>query len=485
MSARKSIYVFVMLAALVASSFVQKRLNRSRENLGLTRTTVISNAPPVLAFTTIALGGFRGLIANALWIRTSDLQEDGKYFEAVQLADWITKLQPHFSQVWINQAWNMAYNISVKFPDPADRWLWVQRGIELLRDQGLQYNPDQALMYRELAWFFQHKMGAYLDDAHWLYKTEWAKMMNEVIPGGRANYAELLNPQTPEAKARVEKLKRVYKLDPAMMKKVDDTYGPLEWRLPETHAIYWGMAGIEHSPAQDKMPLRREIFQPMLTAFQRGRIVTNRFAQRIQTEPNLDMVPNVSRAYEDSIAAEPDNAEHIGKAHRNFLKDAIYFLYANNRQAEAAKWFAYLKQKYGIGPQVGIPADSTLEDYALSKITEDINETSQDRVTALLSGFLTQSFFNLALGEDDHAVGLERMAVKIHDNYATRTSNPGSSNRVVLPALKVLKQNVLLDMLAPSTNVNPEFQAVLRTKLNLPAGFGVPATNAPVRAEAP
>ncbi len=485
MNARKSIFAVVIVLALVAGSLVQTRLNRDRERLGLTRTAIISNAPPVLAFTTVALGGFRGLIANALWIRTTELQEDGKYFEAVQLADWITKLQPHFSQVWANQAWNMAYNISVKFPNPEDRWLWVQRGIELLRDQGLKYNPEQALMYRELGWLFQHKMGANLDDAHWLYKTEWARMMQEVIPGGHPNYDELLNPKTPEAKARVTKLVQTYKLEPAMMKKVDDTYGPLEWRLPETHAIYWGMMGIEHSPAQDKMPLRREIFQPMLAAFQRGRVVTNRFANRIELEPNLDIIPNVSRAYEDAIAAEPENAAHIGTAHRNFMKDAIYFLYANNRQAEAQKWFDYLRKKYGSGDQVGIPENSTMEEYALSKITEDINETSRDRVTALLHGFLTQAYYNLAIGEDAHAAGLERMAARIIDNYNYRTRNPGSKVRVELASLDELKRNVLLDMLAPDPEVNPEFQAMLRTKLQLPASFGVPTgTNAPAKPNA-
>lgn len=486
MNARKSIFALVIVLALAAGSFVQVRLNHDRETLGLTRTAVISNAPPVLAFTTVALGGFRGLIANALWIRTTELQEDGKYFEAVQLADWITKLQPHFTQVWANQAWNMAYNISVKFPNPEDRWLWVQRGIELLRDQGLQYNPGQALMYRELGWMFQHKMGANLDDAHWLYKTEWARMMDEVIPGGRPNYDELLNPKTPEAKARVTKLEQTYKLFPAVMKKVDDTYGPLEWRLPETHAMYWATQGIDHTAGQDQMPLRREIFQPMLMSFQRGRIVTNRFAKRIELEPNLDIIPKVSRAYEDSMAAEPEQAEHIGTAHRNFMKDAIYFLYANNRQAEAKKWFDYLRKKYGSGDKVGISEDATMEDYALSKITEDINETSRDRVTALLRGFLTQSFFNLALGEDDHAVGLERMAARILDNYNYRTRLPGSKDRVQLATLDEMKRNVLLGLLAPDPEVSAEFQAALRTKLQLPASFGVPTgTNAPPKVEAP
>jgi hypothetical protein len=109
-----------------------------------------------------------------LWIRANDLQQDDKFFEAAQLADWITDLEPHFTQVWLFQAWNMAYNISVKFKDFPDRWRWVERGIELLRDDGLRYNPNDVLIYRELAWFFQHKMGQNLDDANMYYKQQWA-----------------------------------------------------------------------------------------------------------------------------------------------------------------------------------------------------------------------------------------------------------------------------------------------------------------------
>ena len=101
----------------------------------------------MLAFTTVALGGFRGLIANALWIRANDLQQDDKFFEAAQLASWITELEPSFTQVWLFQAWNMAYNISVKFKDFPDRWRWVERGIELLRDEGLRYNPNNVLTF--------------------------------------------------------------------------------------------------------------------------------------------------------------------------------------------------------------------------------------------------------------------------------------------------------------------------------------------------
>src|SRR5215831_1771620 len=134
------------LVLVVGASQFQRLFNRQRADpkLGLMRVTDLgTNAPPVLAFTTVALGGFRGLIANALWIRANDLQLEDKFFEQVQLSDWITKLEPTFAHVWVVQAWNMAYNISVNFRDPTDRWRWVQNGIELLRDQGLRYNPKE------------------------------------------------------------------------------------------------------------------------------------------------------------------------------------------------------------------------------------------------------------------------------------------------------------------------------------------------------
>src|SRR3974390_2872127 len=126
MSSRTYKITLLSLAAVLmfGVSQVQWILVGQREVLGLNRYTELKGAPPVLALTTVALGGFRGLISNALWIRANQLQEDDKFFEMAQLADWITKLEPHFTQVWLMQSWNMAFNISVKFKDKEDRWRW-------------------------------------------------------------------------------------------------------------------------------------------------------------------------------------------------------------------------------------------------------------------------------------------------------------------------------------------------------------------------
>ena len=465
----KPVLVVVLIASLVAVSFTQKKLNVARASLGLTRGDPLENAPPILAFTTVALGGFRGLIANILWIRASDLQEDGKYFEMVTLAGWITKLQPRIPTVWYHQAWNMAYNISIKFQDPRDRWQWVRRGIELLRDEGLRYNPQETLLYRELAWFFQHKMGHNLDDGHLYFKQVWADSMYQVLGSGKVNFDDLINPKTDEQRKRAQALREVYKLDPRKMKEFDERFGPLEWRLPEAHSVYWAALGLENSKPEELMTLRRSIYQSMQLSFQRGRLIENRFDRTFEFGPNLEIIPKVSASYEQMQKDEPTQADHIGTGHKNFLKDAVYFLYTHNRQKEAMAWMKYLKEKY----PTALPPNTDLDSYAVERVTEVASETSVDRTKAVLQGLISQSFYYLGLGDDDQSLGYDRLAQKVWARFQVKIAT--STNRISLPAMPVLKQDVLQRMLDPERGVNPLLAAQLRTALNLPA----PATNAP------
>jgi hypothetical protein len=476
------VYRLVLVAAAIALlclvSFSQSRLNVARDKLGLTRLTPLENAPPMLAFTTVALGGFRGLIANLLWLRATDLQEQDKYFEMVQLADWITKLQPHFVTVWVHQAWNMAYNISIKFTDPADRWQWVRRGIELLRDDGLKYNPNEVLIYRELAWFFQHKMGADLDDAHHYYKAVWVGEMNKVFGRGRPHFDELLNPQTPEAKARVDLLRGQFKMNPQWMKEVDERYGPLEWHMPETHAIYWAYVALEKTDKSklkkdDLITCRRVIFQSLQLAFRRGRLLYPNPAQdEFIYAPNLDVVSAANRAYEQMMEMEPQMKFNIANAHKNFLKWAIYYTYVYGRETQANQWWNYLHEKY---PNA-VPAGQTLYDYALQRATETVGETSHDDSKAVLVGFIRHAFVALALGDDDQAKSYDIFAQRLWERFQSEVGK--SKDRVGLPPVGKIKQEVLGEMLGPDSD--PTFAAQLRTKLGIPAGgFDLNSTNAP------
>jgi hypothetical protein len=460
------------IALLVVAGFLQPVLNRQRAALGLTRIAPLENAPPVLAFTTVALGSFRGLIANALWIRASDLQDQDKYFEQVQLSSWITKLEPHFVQVWLVQAWNMAYNISVKFPNAFDRWRWVQRGIELLRDDGIRYNPREPLLYRELAWFFQHKMGQNLDDAHLLYKYEWGNEITNVLGGIKPNYEALLNPRTAEERNHVRVLREKLKMDPAVMQEVDKLYGPLEWRLPEASAIYWAQVGLQKCGDKDVLPLRRVIYQSLQMSVLRGRIVRIDPVERRQYYgPDLAKIPAAVDGYEKMIADEADKPDAIQRAYRNFLREAVYLLYTHNRLQEAGQWFAYLKKKF---PEV-VPKDQTLEEYGLQRMVATIGDIDHNRTKAYIEGMLTRYFENLAVDEDDAAAGYLLRARRIWDYYESNIQRrQGALGQEPFDQTHNRVRDELLD---PQSGFPPEYIARLRTKLGLPSP--APSTNSP------
>lgn len=473
---------------LVVSGVSQNHLNRDRDQLGLTNAKPLENAPPVLAFTTVALGGFRGLIANVLWVRAHQLQLDGKYFELIQLSDWITKLQPRIPMVWRFHAWNLAYNIPVKFPDMGDRWPWVKRGVEMLRDEALRYNPHEITLYQEIGIIYQHKMGGNTDDAHMFYKYELAKIMEELLGGTKPNYDELLNPQTEAARQRVRRMREEFKLDPAIMKEVDEKYGPLEWRLPETHAIYWSVVGMKKSSQEDKLILRRTIYQSMQLAVQRGKLILYPIAEgrfRPEFAPNIEMIPNANRVYEEMIEEQvrsvPEREreavrEHMGTGHRNFLARAVHDLYLHNRITAAKQWYEYLGKKFPFE----IEGSRSVDEYVVGRYIEEVGYEKpaqlvggRDRLLAMIHGLLTQYFHYLAVGEDEMAMGRRNHAIRIHAAHMEKITDPKMESiyeRLKLPPIPEIERTILLRLFDPKQpELSPLLQAQLLTRLGLSA----------------
>jgi len=188
--------VCIVLAAslLITAGMQLDFINSQRQEMKLIINKPLENAPPSLAFATVAMGAFRGLLVDILWLRADKLKDQGEFFDARQVAEWITILQPRFAAVWEFQAWNMAYNISVAIPatQPEERWRWVKNGYELLRDQGIPLNPKSILLYRELARIFQHKIGFVSDEAHKYYKLQLAMAMEPLLAPADNQYFKAL-----------------------------------------------------------------------------------------------------------------------------------------------------------------------------------------------------------------------------------------------------------------------------------------------------
>ncbi|MBN1673745.1 MAG: hypothetical protein JXR37_22045 [Kiritimatiellae bacterium] len=417
------------LACLGGAGRLNRGLLQTRAGYGLSAADPLESSPPMVAFTTVALGGFRGLLADALWVRAARLQDEGKYFEIVQLADWITKLEPRFTPVWAFHAWNMSYNISVMFPDHADRWRWVMNGIRLLRDEGIRANPGDPALYWELGWFFQHKVGGITDDAAPFYQRRWAEEMAELLGNERPDWDALA------ASPAAEQLRTRYRLRVAIMREADRLYGPLDWRLPQAHAVYWAWRGQRLARAGDALACRRMIFQAMSESFLRGALVFDRERNLFVTLPNIDILPNTLKAYEEALREHDTPA--VRTAYANFLQQAVLVVFSFNRPRQARELFERLRTRFPDTARTDI-----FERFVYAALKEALRDAPAAETAALVEGHYYQSYFWLAVGREDRAGGYEQLAVLIWTEYM-RGLPADARERAGLPPLPTLRAQAL------------------------------------------
>jgi len=163
------------LAAMAASTALTPHIAAEAGRAQLAYTAEAEEGDPPEVALGVAMGAFKGLFVNILWMRAQSLKQEGKFYDAIEVARTITKLTPRFPRVWSFHGWNLAYNISVATQTPEERWQWVQSGIRLLRNEGIPKNPNAMILYKELAWIFVHKIQGFTDDANQYYKRQVAR----------------------------------------------------------------------------------------------------------------------------------------------------------------------------------------------------------------------------------------------------------------------------------------------------------------------
>lgn len=125
-----------------------------------------------VAVPTLALGAFRGLVVDYLWVRTITLREQGRTYEARVLAEQIGRLQPRLPAVWDYLGSHLAYDLAATANDAETRWAWIQNGLDLVREQGLAKNPTSSRLCYTLSRIYQDKVNATMDDFHLDFKRE-------------------------------------------------------------------------------------------------------------------------------------------------------------------------------------------------------------------------------------------------------------------------------------------------------------------------
>lgn len=543
--------IALAVGLFIAAGMQLDPINRQRQNMGLIIDTP-ENIPPSLAFATIATGAFRGLVVDVLWMRADKLKDEGQFFDARQLAEWITILQPRFASVWEFQAWNMAYNISVAIPanQPDQRWRWVRNGYELLRDEAIdKYKIKNITLYRELARIFQHKIGDVSDDAHKYYKLQLAMSMEPLLSSednqlgsqdnryfealaeapvslqeivtdpnvaslvkalksadntfsdddefvsnylslrqnsGRFNAAagstiddfrgtDALKKFDLFAKAR--QLRKIWKLDPVLMRDLNKTYGPidfadpnthlpLDWRLPDSHAIYWGVKGLQIAAREQSREIGmtetntdRIVGHSLQNLFRNGKMFIRDMKLQIPVEgsqesqtqifkevflrPDLRMFDSYNKSFLAVLEKYKDEKEgtlaSLQNGHRNMLKNAVLSFYQSGHKLQAQKIYDQLRKLYDL-PEFKVP----MVEFARKRYLEELETIGLNDAKEQVVLLLRESFFLYAIRDDETSSGREKLAEEIHNHYQKKYSD---ENRIDLPDLKVLQYLALRDFL--------------------------------------
>ena len=476
-----SVAAVMLLACLAGSAAVAGAVQRARQDLQLVvATDDLQGMPPHVAVVTAALGTFRGLAVDLLWARAEHLQDEGEFYEAQTLSQWITTLQPRFQKVWAFQAWNLAYNIAAATQVPAERWSWVNRGIDLLRARGIPLNPRAANLYFELSWLFQNKIGRVGDKEHWYYKARLAEEMQEFLgdltngkttaeaidrfrrisdapntlteleqkvpairrvlalladhgaapdealvrmlggvlmanssldakllgrqqlpPGTNRGLLDALQADKEVAALLVETLvphlqKRIledrYHMRTADMLTTMERYGPLDWRHPNAHGVYWSEKGVA---ASQTLARRKDVNELMLVRTRLLMLMDLMRSGRVELDPATNRVdllpdPRFAKVYEQAIVEAFDliasdkgvSAADFGNAneadlydtYEKFLNVATMLTYLYGDQDEATRYFLLLRElatKRGFGDEP-VYAD-TIENFVAVRFSSAIN----------------------------------------------------------------------------------------------------------------
>jgi hypothetical protein len=160
---RQVIYAVAILVLFTAIYPYSEWLDRIKREKDLGEATLGRIDTGSFMLKLALIGGFRGVAANILWTRAEELKKVHEWDRLKQTVDMITKLQPHFLSVWTFQSWNLAYNVSAEWDDPADKYEWIKQGINFVRE-GVGKNQKSPDLLWDTAWYYYHKLG-FADEA--------------------------------------------------------------------------------------------------------------------------------------------------------------------------------------------------------------------------------------------------------------------------------------------------------------------------------
>jgi hypothetical protein len=323
---------------------------------------------------------------------------------------------------------------------------------------------------------------ASLLDAYNRYSQDEAIRLTWTVPrrppaaGRPAAVAALINaPRHAAARGkllafvRAQLLWNEYRMDPRWMLGLMEKYGPLDWRLPWSHAVYWATYGFHAAQGTPLESLEN------IQALNAGRYIlfglkdlTWQGRAAIEEDPNRPDLPALYLTFDPRFVepAQREYARLIQKArkdrstetvednafrsgHMNYLATAIEMLYACYRHDEARKYLQVLKDTYHFK---GGEWDMELEDFVVTRLASDASP-SRETAMAVIPAAIQSVYLRTLEGDASGARTMSRLAQRAHARY--QEAVPDRNRLPPLPEIERLAvQGLLIRPLASGYNLS-------------------------------
>jgi hypothetical protein len=207
------------------------------------------------------------------------------------------------------------------------------------------------------------------------------------------------------------------------MKIMDGLYGPLDWRLPETHAMYWGYCG-KSLAAEDSVWCERMVWMALAETVKGGALVYQPLQRCYQRGPRVDVAIKALLQCND---AKRSHDPLVEMARCAFLREATLTLYVFQRAGEAEVAFQLLKREKAPDAL----AAGTLVEYVQKEVAargKGLDFAGQEK---LVENQLVRSDIWRRLEAPDFAAGYDRLA-KLYWRVFTRQEPEGPAWQVLL-----------------------------------------------------
>lgn len=433
-------------------------------------------------WTKMLLGGFRGLVADVVFLKCVNLQDEKRYDDIPALAEWVVGLQPEYTESGRFWASNLAWNISIEHGDYALRWKWVQHGIRLLKDVAIPGSDDPEY-YLEMAMIYRMRIGEIIEPADAYFKTMLATDMQKVMGDwsmealaqtpdsvyglneflGDNRFEEILSNSDISEKMLFHTFKQTGKLsgldvsefeaekielffrrrflvesfgiDPSVASEVEGKYGKLDWRIADSLAVYWAYSGKNRAVKLGRPLYRfdRMISRALLRIFRNGNLLYVDDKSVIHTSPNFEVATALDKIYPDLIKNYKLSEKMSRESYERFLLQATSLFFVYGQEAEANRFFRKYQQNYQDASK-----GKNLHAVALEGLSGMGKSHDYRAVQSLISGVYLRMFEFMGQGDMNKAFALDKTAQKIWKNYKV---NPDVAfyEKDKLPPLKEIK----------------------------------------------